>query len=85
MDSVPCKVVEVAGTQVRIVTKCPYRKVDMWVSARWIDGRLKRAPSLRVPSLVLAVAGNRNRRWRTRERQDAVPRGGAMESPYDVY
>jgi len=51
-DSVPCKVVEVAGTQVRIVTKCPLREVDLWVSAQWIDGKLRPSKRLSVPELA---------------------------------
>jgi hypothetical protein len=36
-DSVPCEVLEVAGTQVRVATQSPCREVDVWVENCWID------------------------------------------------
>jgi hypothetical protein len=40
MDSVPCGVTEVDGTRIRVSTEVPHRLVDLWVPARWVDGRL---------------------------------------------
>jgi hypothetical protein len=51
-DSVPCEVLEVDGTRIRVSTKFPYRKADLWVQAAWIDGRLEEAQPLSEPSLA---------------------------------
>jgi hypothetical protein len=34
---VPCEVVEVDGTAVRVVTQAPCRELDVWVQACWIE------------------------------------------------
>lgn len=37
-ESIPCKVLEVDGCQVRVRTEPPYREVCLWVLAGWIEG-----------------------------------------------
>ena len=51
-DSVPCDVTGVDGTQIRVTTDFPYRKVDLWVQASWVDERVERAELLSVASLA---------------------------------
>lgn len=42
-DSIPCQVAEVEETRIRVITEPPYRKVELWIPARWIAGILERA------------------------------------------
>jgi hypothetical protein len=51
-DSVPCEVLEVVGTRIRVATEPPYRKVDLWIQATWLDGRVEEAQPLGEPSLA---------------------------------
>ncbi len=51
-DSVPCEVIEVDGTRIRVAAEPPYRKVELWVKAAWIDGKLEEAQPLGEPSLA---------------------------------
>jgi hypothetical protein len=51
-DSVPCEVLEVAGTRMRVATEPPYCKVELWVKTAWIDERLGEAQPLSEPSLT---------------------------------
>ncbi|NLX55856.1 MAG: hypothetical protein GXY58_12135 [Planctomycetaceae bacterium] len=36
-DSVPCEILEVDGTRVRVATQAPCREMDVWVQNCWID------------------------------------------------
>jgi hypothetical protein len=51
-DSVPCEVTELEGARIRVTTEFPYRTVELWVSASWIDARLEQAQPLGEPSLA---------------------------------
>jgi len=51
-DSVPCRVIEVDGTRIRVCTDLPYRTVDLWVQAAWVDEKVERAQLLGEPSLA---------------------------------
>jgi hypothetical protein len=51
-DSVPCEVLEVDGARIRVATEFPFRKVDLWIQATWVDGRPEKARPLSEPSLA---------------------------------
>jgi hypothetical protein len=51
-DSVPCKVIEVEGTRIRVCTDYPYQQVHLWVQSAWIDEKLEPANSLGDASLA---------------------------------
>ncbi len=36
-QSVPCEVVRVEGPRVLVVTRSPFRRIELWVDDCWID------------------------------------------------
>jgi hypothetical protein len=40
--SIPCSVLAIDGAVVEVETAEPYRRVSLWISSRWIDGKLER-------------------------------------------
>ncbi len=34
---IPCEVLEIDGLRVRVASQAPYRRVELWVPARWIQ------------------------------------------------
>jgi hypothetical protein len=40
-ESIPCTILDVAGTEAHVRTDPPYREVSLWVLSTWIDGKAK--------------------------------------------
>lgn len=38
---IPCEVLEIDGQRVRVASQAPYRRVELWVPARWVQPATK--------------------------------------------
>jgi len=40
-ESIPCDVLTIEGTSVKVETEEPYRRFSLWVASSWIDGKVE--------------------------------------------